>query len=280
MKISKALEKYKESKDKNDFRLKSTIKKLNGFFGNKSVYSVSRKVSEEYLRSRKVSPQTVERELNVLAATLNYCFKNKLIKEKPEVINIKAQENVRSRWLTKIEIKRLLNTNVLKSYKHIDLACKIALTCAARKEAILGLLTSQIYWDSGKRGLIDFRISDANKKPRSIVPVPQTMVDELKLACQESKLGFVIQANRGRPVKEVHYLYKKAVKEAELGDDVCFHTLRHTCAVHMAQSGNVSMNELSSYLGHTSTKITEKHYAKFFPEYMVNSSDVASDLIN
>ena len=281
MNVKDVLDIYQKSKDADDFRLKSTIKILNSHLGFKSVFKLSKKTTLDYLKKRGVSAQTIDREINVLTASINYCFKNNYIDKTPPSINIKVRENVRDRWLTKQEIGLLLNTNVLKTNKHISLACKLALTTAARKEAILSLLTSQIKWESGKRGLIDFRVlDDKNKKPRSIVPVPKSMVEELKSACEKSVLGYVIQADRGRPVKEIHYLYKRAVEEANLGSDVCFHTLRHTCAVHMAQSGSVSMNELSSYLGHTSTKITEKHYAKFYPEYMVNSSDIASELIS
>jgi len=277
--IREVLKYYQESKGEST-RLKSIVKQLNSFYGDIHHNLITKKHSQEYLKERNVSPQTIARELNVLSASINFCFNEDVIDEKPKSISIAHNTNVRNRWLTKDEIKRLLKTKSLIKNPHIALACKLAVTTAARKEAVLGLTTSQINWGAGQRGIIDFRNNLVNQKPRSVVPVPEAMVSELRKACSKSVLGYVIQSRRGRPVKEVQFVYKKAVKEADLGSEVCFHTLRHTCAVHMAQSGKVSMNELSSYLGHTSTKITEKHYAKFFPEYMLKSSEVASDLIS
>ena len=279
MKVKEVLEHYKFNKGEST-RLNSIIKMLNGFYGELDARSLTKLHSHEYLKQRGVSSQTIARELNVLSASINFCYKNDILSEKPRSINIEHKTNVRNRWLTKEEIKSLLSTKSLKKNPHILLACKLAVTTAARKEAVLSLMTSQISWSAGRRGIIDYRSGLVNKIPRSVVPVPESMVDELKRACDKSVLGFVVQSRRGRPVKEVQYVYKKAVNEASLGNDVCFHTLRLTCDVNMAQSGKVSMNELSSYLGHTSTKITEKHYAKFFPEYMISSSEVASDLIS
>lgn len=40
------------------------------------------------------------------------------------------------------------------------------------------------------------------------------------------------------------------------------HLLRHTAAVRMAESG-VPMAEISRYLGHSNTTITERTYARF-----------------
>jgi integrase len=43
--------------------------------------------------------------------------------------------------------------------------------------------------------------------------------------------------------------------------------LRHSAAVHMAEEG-VPMSEISQYLGHSDTRITEQIYARFSPDYL------------
>lgn len=48
--------------------------------------------------------------------------------------------------------------------------------------------------------------------------------------------------------------------------------LRHTAGVYMAEAG-VPMEEISQYLGHTSTKVTERVYARYSPEYLRNASN-------
>ncbi len=49
--------------------------------------------------------------------------------------------------------------------------------------------------------------------------------------------------------------------------DVSPHVLRHTAAVWMAEAG-VTMPEIAAYLGHADSRITERIYAKFSPEYL------------
>jgi integrase len=45
------------------------------------------------------------------------------------------------------------------------------------------------------------------------------------------------------------------------------HMLRHTAAVWMAEGG-VPMAEISQYLGHTDSRITERVYARFSPSHL------------
>ena len=45
------------------------------------------------------------------------------------------------------------------------------------------------------------------------------------------------------------------------------HTLRHTAASWMAMAA-VPMFEISKYLGHSDTRITERRYAHLSPEYL------------
>jgi len=179
------------------------------------------------------------------------------------------------------EIKRVLNSKAIKRNPHIEMACKIALTTTARKSAIRNLRVDQINWNEGERGLINFNSNDMlNKaKPRAVIPVPKSIENMLKRCCEQSKLGWVLQTRRGRQISDPLFVLKKAVKDANIEKDVCFHTLRHTGAVHMAMN-NVPLLELSRYMGHTSIEITEKVYAKFYPDFMKRSSEVAGDLVN
>ena len=49
--------------------------------------------------------------------------------------------------------------------------------------------------------------------------------------------------------------------------DVRPHDLRHTAAVWMAEGG-IPMSEISQYLGHSNTFVTERVYARYSPEYL------------
>lgn len=51
------------------------------------------------------------------------------------------------------------------------------------------------------------------------------------------------------------------------------HVLRHSSAVHLAESGK-SMSEIANYLGHDDETLTARVYARFGPEHLRGSADV------
>jgi len=68
-----------------------------------------------------------------------------------------------------------------------------------------------------------------------------------------------------QPVKSV----KKAIRGAAARSGVSCspHVFRHTAGVWMAQS-DVPMQKIAQFLGHTSTRVTERTYARYSPSFM------------
>jgi site-specific recombinase XerD len=62
--------------------------------------------------------------------------------------------------------------------------------------------------------------------------------------------------------------FKHYVREAELSERFRFHSLRHTFASWLAQSG-ASIAIISKILGHSSTEVTQK-YAHLIPSASKN----------
>jgi integrase/recombinase XerD len=109
------------------------------------------------------------------------------------------------------------------------------------------------------------------------VPLPH---DTLKLLCQcwqthrNKKLMFPrFQNKNGKPVKEYaqetikmsapQTALKKALKRAEINKkSVSVHTLRHSYATHLLESG-VNLRYIQIYLGH-STIVSTLAYSSFF----------------
>jgi integrase len=282
--VKEALQKQKEMMIKegrfND-RYKTIWKNLLSYFGEMRINNIPKHTVENYYTVRNVKRQSVSREIAMLNASFNYCYNMEYLDVKPRPLNVSHKNKIRNVWLTIDEIKRVFNSKAIKRNPHIEMACKIALTTTARKSAIRNLRVDQINWNEGERGLINFNSNDMlNKaKPRAVIPVPKSIENMLKRCCEQSKLGWVLQTRRGRQISDPLFVLKKAVKDANIEKDVCFHTLRHTGAVHMAMN-NVPLLELSRYMGHTSIEITEKVYAKFYPDFMKRSSEVAGDLVN
>tara|TARA_Y100000996_G_scaffold415256_1_gene408973 strand:- start:253 stop:1137 length:885 start_codon:yes stop_codon:yes gene_type:complete len=263
-------------------RHKSLLKNIEGYFGKYKVHEIPKYVVDNYYKSeqkrRNVKPQTITREISVINASLSLCYNLEYLETKPRMLDASHKSDVRNVWLTEPEIKKLLNAKRLKRNPSIEKACKIALTTTARKSAIRELRVEQIRWDEG---LIDFNndLMRNKSKPRAVVPIPKSIESMLRTACKESKKGFVLQSNSGNKIGDPLYILKECVRDIGLNKDICFHTLRHTGAVHMAMN-NVPLMELSRYMGHKSIEITEKVYAKFYPSFMKHSSEVAGGLIN
>ena len=51
------------------------------------------------------------------------------------------------------------------------------------------------------------------------------------------------------------------------------HVLRHTAGVHMA-AGGVPLSQIAQFMGHTSTAVTEKVYARFAPDHLRDAAEI------
>lgn len=81
----------------------------------------------------------------------------------------------------------------------------------------------------------------------------------------------------GQPVKSIRKGLSSAAMAAGVAN-VSAHVFRHTSAVHMAEAG-IPMAEISQYLGHSNSMITERVYACFSPSHL-QSAAKAVDFVN
>jgi integrase len=63
---------------------------------------------------------------------------------------------------------------------------------------------------------------------------------------------------------------ESVLKSAEIDRHVRFHDLRHTFATLLAMNGT-SLQLIANQLGHSGTRIAEKHYAHFSPSYVAST---------
>ncbi|MEJ0012429.1 MAG: site-specific integrase [Bauldia sp.] len=118
-----------------------------------------------------------------------------------------------------------------------------------------------------ERGLIDLSADEvtARRKGRAVVP----MNDLARAVLSEAKTGartpYVIEW-AGQRVQKVRKGIATAATRANLAD-VTPHVFRHTAAVWMAENG-VPMAEIAQYLGHSDSRVTERVYARFSPDYL------------
>lgn len=134
--------------------------------------------------------------------------------------------------------------------------------------AILELTWAQVDF---KHGTVNFNVQDREQtnKRRPVVPINDRAREALQEAVRGARTDYVIEWD-GQPVKSI----KKAISKAadRSGIECSPHVFRHTAAVWMAQA-NVPMQKIAQFLGHTSTRVTERTYARYSPGFMRDAAE-------
>lgn len=243
--------------------MKYTGKAILAHFGSIRYDKLTTEDSREYLKVRTakgIAQGSVWTELGHLRTALVWSYeKARLIPFAPH-IERPQKPSPKERYLDLKEIEALLSA---KCEPHIRVAILIMLTTAARVGAVLDLTWDRVDFE---RGQINFRLdSKGPRKGRAIVP----MNSRLRALLLETKQGaitdYVIEYG-GAPIKQLRNGFLAACRNANL-EDVTPHVLRHTAGVHMAEGG-MPMSQISQYMGHSSTSVTEKVYARYSPNFL------------
>lgn len=218
---------------------------------------VDRSTCRAYTASRLktgVGPGTIRKELSTLRAALRwYDPQTKAVLELP------SAPPPRERWLSPDEARALITAC---GSPHVRLFVVLALTTAARKEAILDLPWERVDFE---RGIIRLGDGIGRRKGRATVPLHDLARPYLMEARRAALTDSVIEHD-GRAVGSIRKGFERAVARAGLRD-VTPHVLRHSAAVWMAEAGT-PMTEIAAYLGHSDSRITERVYARFSPDYL------------
>ena len=246
-------------------RFDSLWKALDPHFGHKMGKAINREDCREYYLARKragKSNSTIKTELEFLRACLRFHYG----KDAPKLWT-PPESKPRDRWLTPEERDKLLESI---DAPHVRLFVILALSTGARMSAILDLT-----WDRVdiERQTVDFNPAgrEITNKRRVTTRLPSRAIAALIEARQGARTDHVIEY-ADQPVKSI----RKAIRSAAARSGVpCSpHVFRHTAGVMMAQA-DVPMQKIAQALGHTSSRITERHYARYSPSFM---QDVAEAL--
>jgi integrase len=150
---------------------------------------------------------------------------------------------------------------------HVRLFIILAITTGARMGALLDLRWDQVDF---KHRTINFNgaARTQTNKRRPEVPLNGRAYEALEEAARGALSDWVIEWD-GKQVKSI----KKAIRMAAQRSGVpCSpHVFRHTAAVWMAQA-DVPMSKIAQFLGHTSTRVTERTYARYSPSFMKDAA--------
>ena len=235
---------------------------------NVPLHSLNGHTLSSYMANRKASSGTINRELGVLSAAIRWCYAQGYT-DKLVLVPRLPSPPPRQRWLSKEECDRLLAA--ARPNPHVWAFIAMALLTGQRKEAILGLTKDRVFLDEG---FIDFNENGPlceRRKARAVVPISPEMRELLTVLQSDS---IYVVNNNGRRVRDMRKVWGKVIKAAGL-EGVTPHTLRHTVATLLVRAG-VPLIEVSKLLGHKDSRITERVYAKFSPDYLKKATEALS----
>jgi integrase len=284
--IFDAYVKDRKADGKDTRRMNEAWKQMSGHFGHLMPDQIDKACCREYTRLRRnhgVSNGGIRSELVFLAAAVNFGKHEKLYVGDKPFIHRPPAARPRERWLTKAEGRKLIDA--AKAF-HVKLWLQLAFATAGRPSHILQLTWDRVTlkeWTHPETGVtyygsvnLDDPERDATRKGRARVPLNREAAEALKLAKEMAQTQWVIEYN-GAPItgrQGVRQAVVAAATRAEL-DDVTPYVIRHTAGVWMAQAG-LPMAEISQYMGHTSTAITERVYARFHPDHLQRGANALS----
>ena len=215
-------------------------------------------------RSRKA---TSNRVLTILKAALNHAFAEGKVASDVPWRQVKAHREVDAplvRFLTPAECVRLVSA--------ADGAFRTLLRGA--------LVTGARYGELGRMRVVDFHAEGGmvsvrlakSGKPRHVA-----LNDEGRRLFQDLTAGrpsrdLIFARDDGEPWGPAHQQRPilEASRRASIEPPANFHVLRHTYASALAMKG-VSMRVIADQLGHSDTRITERHYARLAPSYVADT---------
>lgn len=227
-------------------------------FGHLRPDQIDRPLCRAYVQQRrraKAADGTILKELSSLRAALRWADKNT-----SAIVELPPSPAPKSRHLTREQYRAL--RDAARPIPHCYLFVVLAYTTAGRAQAIL-----ELTWDRVDFAAEIIRLGTGERRTKGRATVPMT--DSAREALQEARRAAItdyVVEYAGRRVLSVKRAFSAAAVRA--GVPWCTpHVLRHTAAVHMAEAG-VPLGEISQYLAHTSTGVTERVYARFSPDYL------------
>lgn len=152
--------------------------------------------------------------------------------------------------LTKEEVARILKCT--RNKKHQTLLALIYSSGLRVGEAL------KLKWTDIRQGekLIYIRSGKGQKDRR--VPLSDTLVDLLeKYAVAYRTVDYIFEGQKGGPYssRSAQMVLKRSAKAAGIDQNVTLHTLRHSYATHLLESG-VGLRYIQEILGHSNPKTT------------------------
>jgi integrase len=215
-------------------------------------------VGDEAKRARRASANRV---LTMLKAALNHAFDEGHVSNRDawgrKLKPFRGVEVARVRYLTVAEARRLINASD-PAFRPL---VRAALETGCRYSELTRLEVHDFNPDTNT---VAIRKSKSGK-PRHVILTPEgaDFFQQQYAGRRGSESSRWNKSEQSRPMKE-------ACEHAKITPGVSFHILRHTWA-SLAMMAGVPLLVVAKNLGHTDTRMVEKHYGHLAPSYIVDA---------
>ena len=248
-------------------RLKQHTARLRLAFGGVAIAAITPAMITDYIAGRRktVSPSSVNRELEVFSAAVNYCraYLGWRLRNPVERRSLKEPEG-RVRWITRQEAVALMQATASSAAPYLADLVTTALYTGMRRGELLGLEWVRVDLTND---LIYLEAEHTKAKKRRAIPLNATaraaILSRMRWRAKHCPGSRWVFSNiDGQRIDSVKRSWATACKRAGI-EDYRFHDLRHTCAAWLVSEG-VPLSEVRDLLGHSSVKVTER-YAHLSP---------------
>lgn len=258
------------------------VKRLMPFFTQRILEKLKRSDISEYVAKRKcdgVSPTTINRELDVLSAAINFARKrwDWDIQNPVSGMSLKEPEG-RVRYISRAEADLLIREAEKESKSpHLCDFIRLALNTGCRKNEMLKLSWDRV--DLQQNRLLLEGINTKSGK-RRMIPLndeaKQALLNRARFKAQYCPgSSWVFAHKSGEQVKYMQGGFRAACRRAGIVD-FRVHDLRHTFASWLITAG-VPLPEVRDLLGHSTIEMTER-YAHLAPENLKAAVSVLNRL--
>jgi len=215
-----------------------------------------------------LSSSTIRRDLQALVAAVNVCRKLGLINHQP-YIPLPPESAPRKQYATWEQMNAILLAAQAEG-GWMEMYAMLLVNTGQRSGAVLSLtwddidIQNQYIWfNNNKKG---------RQKGVSDVSMNKRLLEYLLGVSATATPGLVVRDQFGRTPRSIGHKWRRLMLKAGVPENVTPHTMRHSLATNLVRDG-VPLINVSKLLGHASTSITERVYAKFSPEFTRRTVD-------
>lgn len=241
-------------------REQQALKSVMDIMGDIPVSQVTPAKIEEYKaeRLKRVAAPTVNIEVRVLNTAINQAVDLGWLKQSAtsRFKQIRLPESEPPAWLDEEQIAKLLMTDDMMFRGFMV----FLLHTGCRRNEALGVTWEDIDLNKGQ---IVIRGQVGKMGKRRTIPINDALHAVLTV-WHGPKQGRLFPAYGSN---QISMKFRRWVREVGLPIGISLHSLRATFACHLIKNG-VDIYTVSRLLGHSSVKVTEKHYLALDPEHV------------